>query len=251
LPTCTTKHVNICEQKPTRTTTAQQQINPNQIKHEWLPAPVHHGGIVANKGNHGQFNEETIIPHKGDIGTRCYKNPTQGSTGKCGSMADGTGRHGILREEAISRCDSDRLRVPQNHNVLTGHTKNGEESNAEGGSRESIDDITTYPCQGMEGTSANNHLAVRNATKNHDNAATTIWGSYNKSQDGTNQIQEDMNKRAIYQHESANLLNTFQAIAPTGWPGLQPTNTRNAPRNARTPLPPRPSGGSQCPGRAV
>jgi len=138
-----------------------------------------------------------------------------------------------------------------NHNVPTGHTKNGEESNAEGGSRESIDDITTYPCQGMEGTSANNHLAVRNATKNHDNAATTTQGSYNKSQDGTNQIQEDMNERAIYQHESANLLNTIQAIASTGQAGLQAISTANAPRNARAPLPPRPSGASQCPSRAI
>jgi len=98
----------------------------------------------------------------------------------------------------------------------------------------------------MEGRSANNHLAVRNAAKNHDNAATN-WGSYDKSQDRTNQIQEDRNERAIYQHELTNLLNTFQAIAPTGRAGLQATNTMNVPKNARTSLPSRPSGASQSP----
>jgi len=90
---------------------------------------------------------------------------------------------------------------------------------------------------------------VRSAAKSQDNLATTQINNDN-SRDETTRTQEVMNERAMYQHESANLLNTFQATTPTGQARVQTTSTVNAPRSTRTLLPPRPSGASQCPSRA-
>jgi len=78
-------------------------------------------GVIANEGNYGQFLEETIIPHEGDIGTRCSQHSILVSTNNCGSIAVKTGRHGALMEEAISQYKGDRCRAPCNQNVLNRH----------------------------------------------------------------------------------------------------------------------------------